>query len=123
MARFSDAINMTNEEKGDYYRLIGTPRQPIVLARALKKKCWGQKVSLKCNKGHAKMNILNEKDPRNIVHIRGVNDSQVNWIDLEIIHRLPINRVGNPAALPHHANPGFRGPISAIMPGECSPEN
>ncbi|GFO40285.1 hypothetical protein PoB_006679000 [Plakobranchus ocellatus] len=68
-----------------------------------------QKVSLKFNNGilprPIRRNILKERDPKNIVRIRGVDDSQENWIDLDAIHRFPINRGGNLVApsKPHSA--------------------
>ncbi|GFN92697.1 hypothetical protein PoB_001920300 [Plakobranchus ocellatus] len=83
-----------------------TSHLPVTKALAPKKNCGVQKVSLKHNKSiipqpfqsRARRNILKKRDPKNIVRIKGVDDPQQNWINLDTINSFPINRAGNPPA-------------------------
>ncbi|RUS90859.1 hypothetical protein EGW08_001366 [Elysia chlorotica] len=78
--------------------------RPVTEALAPKKKSPQRKLSLRLNQGilprpfqsRARRNIMTSlRTYRNMVRIFGVEDPALNWINLDTIHRIPLNRAGN----------------------------
>ncbi|RUS69540.1 hypothetical protein EGW08_022698 [Elysia chlorotica] len=85
--------------------------RPVTQALAPKKKSPTAELSLRANQGilprpfqsRARRNIMRSlRTYRNMVRIFGVEDPAVNWINLNTIHTIQINRAGN---LPGPAKP------------------
>ena len=93
------------------------PVRSVTEALAPKKKPLKRTLSLRLNKGilprpfqsRARRNIMRQlRTYRNMVRIMGVEDPAQNWISLDTIHSVPLNRVGNPHHHQLHASPGKR---------------
>ena len=85
------------------------PVRRVTEALAPKKKPLKRTLSLRLNKGilprpfqsRARRNIMRQlRTYRNMVRIMGVEDPAQNWINLDTIHSVPLNRAGNPAPPP-----------------------
>ena len=85
------------------------PFRPVTEALAPKKKPLKRTLSLRLNKGilprpfqsRARRNIMRQlRTYRNMVRIMGVEDPAQNWINLDTIHSVPLNRAGNSAPPP-----------------------
>ncbi|RUS79595.1 hypothetical protein EGW08_012643 [Elysia chlorotica] len=87
-----------------HYQDQNLSHRPITEALAPQKKSLERKLSLRLNQGilprpfqsRARRNIMRSlRTYRNMVRIFGVEDPALNWINLDTIHRIPLNRAGN----------------------------
>ena len=97
---------------GPVRRCPGAPSKSRASAAQIlapKRSALSKNVRLSANKGilprpfqsRARRNIMRQlRTYRNMVRIMGVEDPAQNWINLDTIHSVPLNRAGNPAPPP-----------------------